>query len=107
MNGNGTEGRVYGGDPNLLHIPDGQREAFGIDVANYAIQKLREINGGSDLKPCPGCCNVVVFNVALELARQSGQSVTEMAASLSLAFTQISTNSKQSLEEIEIILDPC
>lgn len=107
MNGNGTEGRVYGGDPNLLHIPDGQREAFGIDVANYAIQKLREINGGSDLKPCPGCCNVVVFNVALELARQSGQSVTEMAASLSLAFTQISTNNKQSLEEIEIILDPC
>lgn len=103
----GTEGRVYGGDPNLLHIPDGSRQQFGNDIADHIVQKIRDLNEGRSDPVCPGCCNVVVFNIARELARQSGQTETEMARSLALAFEQIAEGNKTSLEEIEIILDPC
>lgn len=107
MNANGTEGRVYGGDPELLHIPDGRRGEFGQEIADFITKRMREINGGRTDPLCPGCCNVVVFNIALALAKANGQSITELGFSMAKAFIAIAQGTKESFEEIEIILDPC
>jgi hypothetical protein len=110
----GTDGRVYGGDPNLIHVPDGRRREAG-ELAALAIDLI--IRRISDRIPwpqrgfkllCPGCYMIVLFNAAVALARANGQPLSELGATMSAAFARLAQDqSAAGLEEIEVILDPC
>lgn len=94
---NGTDGRIYGGDPGLVHIPDGRRTEFGRHIADHIQEDMRRMaasaapreyeNLGKPL--CPGCYMVALFNAAVFLARDSGQSQKELARSMAYAFAQL------------------
>lgn len=116
----GTEGRVYGGSPNLIHVPDGMRGYVGA-LAGKAIDTI--IRRVSNVVPwpqratkllCPGCYMIVLFNAAVWLAKANGQSLTELGFSMAAAFTRLAEAEKNGfesqeaiIEEIEVILDPC
>jgi hypothetical protein len=110
---NGTEGRVYGGDPDLLHVPDGKRSDLGALVAAFIEGQMRE---GAENRTerqkemqrlCPGCYMVVLFDAALHLADNTGQSRLELARSMKWAYEQLEANPEQPpIEEIFIRLDP-
>jgi hypothetical protein len=115
MENKGTEGRVYGGDPNLIHIEDGKRGDMGWRIAEHLNRRMRENYTGHrtteqlvDQKLCPGCYMIAGFNMLLVLAQENGQSPTELARSMRNAFDSLLQNPEQGLtEEIEILLDPC
>lgn len=89
MTRNGTEGRVYGGDPNLLHIPDGTRGAFGAEVASFVTVRMREVNNGRTDPLCPGCYMIALMNAAVLLAQENGQSIQELNDALINAFATL------------------
>jgi hypothetical protein len=119
---NGTLGRVYGGDPELVHIPDGQRADVGHELAKEADAIIREFGiakAGKSLKNyydkpiCPGCYMVAGFNMLVVLAQKNGQSLTELGNTMSRAFGKLAecgelldSNAMACIEEIEVILDP-
>lgn len=93
-----SDGRVYGGREQYIHIKDGQRARFAREVAEFITTKMKAeaVARGSRTQeqadvqsPCPGCSMIIVFNVAIILACQSGQSLREMAISLGKAFTTL------------------
>jgi hypothetical protein len=50
---------------------------------------------------------VALFDAAVTLAQRNGQSLTELAATMGLAFAKLAANPGSGLtEEIEVILDP-
>lgn len=100
---NGTEGRIYGGDPNLLHIPDGTRGAFGQEISDFVTKRLREMNNGRTDPLCPGCYMIALMNAGVILARENGQNITELRDSLSNAFSTL--NLDDDLNE-EMIIAP-
>lgn len=112
----GTEGRVYGGDPNLIHIADGSRATFanGLvrtldeDMRYYAIANgQRTSDQGATQALCPGCYMVVLFNMAVLLAERNGQSLSELGLTMANAFAMLADNpTAQTVEEIAVILDP-
>ncbi|MGN6819230.1 MAG: hypothetical protein ACTHJR_11240 [Sphingomonas sp.] len=108
----GTEGRVYGGDPNLIHVPDGTRAELGKAMAKKLDMAMRE---GAENRTvgqrlyqalCPGCYMVVGFDMLVTLANQNGQSLNQLADSMIGAFEQLKVN-PELIEEIFIKLDPC
>lgn len=120
---NGTDGRVYGGDPELVHVPDGRRTEIGLQLADIADDAIRMSSGdftrGMDYakpsKPlCPGCYMVVGFNMLVALARENRQSLSELGNTMSQAFLRLadcgesldSNGAMACIEEIEVILDP-
>lgn len=109
---NGTDGRVYGGDPNLIHIVDGRRAALGQRMARMLEMSMRaECVGRTTVEVlnqplCPGCYMVALFNMATELARQNGQSMEELGQSMAQAFTKLANGGTDAIEEIEVMLDP-
>lgn len=111
----GTDGRVYGGDPALIHVPDGQRKSAG-ELAAQAIDLI--MRRLSDRVPwpqraskllCPGCYMIVLFNAAVYLAQRNGQPLSELGATMARAFSKLASApmSEALLEEIEVVLDPC
>lgn len=115
----GTLGRVYGGDPSLVHVPDGNRTAVGKAVAFATDNAMRVMAFEYGLKDhtqaatqelCPGCYMVVGFNALVELAKMNGQSYKELGLTMAAAFTKLAECDKESvdvcIEEIAIILDP-
>jgi hypothetical protein len=110
---NGTDGRVYGGDPNLIHVPDGTRADVGARAAAFVENEMRQ---GAENRTerqremqrlCPGCFMVVGFNMLLRLADDTGQDRRELARSMIHAFEQLLANpDAPPLEEIFIQLDP-
>lgn len=94
-------GLVYRGACDLVHIADGQRAETGEALAGELDRMMRAAaleDGtrthaqlyGPDAQPlCPGCYMVAIYNAALTLARENGQSIAEMAHSLSHAFGQL------------------
>lgn len=109
----GTEGRVYGGNPNLLHVADGTRADLGHLMAAFMEGYIREhaenrTDRQKELqKLCPGCYMVVAFNMLLVLARDNNQSTTELARCMRNAFDRLLANPNSGLtEEIEVLLDP-
>lgn len=110
----GTDGRVYGGDPNLIHVPDGQRRKTG-ELAAMAIDLImRRVSNripwpqrGMKLL-CPGCYMIVLFNAAITLARLNGQPLEELGATLGRAFTRLAEtgDNAEGIEEIEVLIDP-
>lgn len=110
---NGTDGRVYGGDKQLIHVADGKRAQAGRRMATLLDGLMREhaenrteAEKASQLL-CPGCYMVVAFNMLTELAKRNGQPMGELAASMANAFTALANGGDSSMEEILVILDPC
>lgn len=112
----GTEGRVYGGNPSLIHVKDGTRAQVGAFVASQLAVEMRwrAVEDGSrsmgevlSQKLCPGCYMVVLFNAAVKLAQDNGQSLTELGNSMSAAFKALAEGGPEAIEEIEVLLDPC
>lgn len=109
---NGTNGLVYGGDENLIHIKDGQRRAAGAAIAK-AIDKAMRDNADparytdadrADLALCPGCYMPVIFNAAVELAKANGQSLVELGETLGNAFIELAYGEgKDGIEAIEVL----
>lgn len=109
-----TQDRVYGGDPRLIHVPDGKRAALGKRVARFMDEAMRH---GAENRTqfetltqplCPGCAMVVAFNMLVYLADNNDQSRTELARSMKIAFEKLERNPSQlMIEEIEVQLDPC
>ena len=112
---NGTDGRVYGGDPNLIHIDDGRRADMGLRLAELLSERMRKEYSGersleqrADQPLCPGCFMIAGFNMLLTLADENGQSRSELARSMRNAFDALLKNPDMGLtEEIEVMLDPC
>jgi hypothetical protein len=110
---NGTEGRTYGGDKNLVHIEDGKRCLAGAKIADFADNSIRKaawsrgVANAYSAPLCPGCYMVAIFNAAVELAKRSGQPLEELGASLSHAFRKLAENPEAGVtEEIKVLLDP-
>lgn len=109
---NGTDGRVYGGDCDLIHVADGKRAAAGRHIAKVVdgLMRANAENRTDEQKAsqllCPGCYMVVGFNMLTELARQNGQPLTELAASMENAFRQLREGGADAIEEILVLLDP-
>ena len=111
----GTLGRVYGGNPNLIHIDDGERALMGVRIAEHLERRMREEYKGErtpaqrvDQKLCPGCYMIAGFNMMLTLADANGQCRAELARSMMKAFETLAKNPEMGLtEEIIIQLDPC
>jgi len=113
---NPTCGRVYGSDPSLVHIADGERRKVGAWLAGKLDERMRidAMRDGSrspleataqDL--CPGCFMVAVVNAAVTLAVCNGQSVRELSRSLAAAFQKIADDpSAPDVESINVLLDP-
>lgn len=108
---NGTQGRVYGGDCNLVHIADGQRKNVGEQLAgdiDQVIRVLSEKRGVStdDKLLCPGCYMIALFNAAVALADKNKQPRRELAKSMANAFLKLAAEPHSGLtEEIKVILD--
>lgn len=111
----GTEGRVYGGNPKLLHVKDGTRAALGVFMAGELDQAMGALafeDGAdasfvADAPLCPGCYMVVGFDMLLHLADQNNQSRTELARTMIGAFQKLLDDPSSGLtEEIEVLLDP-
>jgi hypothetical protein len=105
---------VYRNDPARVHIADGQRAAVGRALAVDLEARVRwnAVNDHGDFdawtKPvCPGCYMVAVFNCAVELARQNGQSLKELGRSMACAFNALAMDGdhQESIESIRVILD--
>lgn len=110
---NGTEGRVYGGDPNLIHVPDGKRREFGkrmaleLDTLMRMEAQQRTLTERLGQALCPGCYMVVGFNMLVELAMQNGQSLKELGRTMAEAFSALAENANDpGMESIQIMLDP-
>lgn len=106
----GTHGRVYGGDPSLVHIADGSRRAFGADMADYLENRMRakatpQPTEGKRL--CPGCYMIAGFNMLVTLATRNGQSISELAHTMAHAFELLQGDGRDhGTEEITVLLDP-
>lgn len=113
---NPTCSRIYGGDPSLVHIADGQRRKVGAWLSGQLDERMRfdAMRDGrrSTLEAtaqdlCPGCFMVAVVNAAITLAVCNGQSIRELSQSLSAAFQQIADDpSAPDIESINVLLDP-
>lgn len=118
---NGTEGRVYGGDCNLIHIQDGQRTAMGAAVASFLDAEMRARAFEARTRTaeqayqqflCPGCVMIALFNAAVILANQNGQPLSELGATMSKAFAMLAArgdfdrpDEAPTMEEIHVVLD--
>lgn len=119
-----TEGRVYGGARNLIHLADGTREVVGGTLAAFldGEMRMRAVRNGSRTQNeaygdadrriprqqlCPGCYMVAIVAMAVKLAEANGQSVTELGNSLSAAFAAIAVNGtgERNMEWIDVQLD--
>lgn len=109
---NGTMGRIYGGDPNYVHIPDGTRREVGLEVALAADREMRLAAALAAKKAdgplCPGCYMIALFNAAVELAKANGHDLKELGRTMANAYTLLAEKGEgaEGTEEINIILDP-
>lgn len=119
-----TEGRVYGGARNLIHLADGTREEFGAYMATQLDMTMRnravrnksrtpeQAWGDPDRQQprqqlCPGCYMVAIVATAVALAERNGQSITELGNSLSKAFADLAKYGAdaRNMEWIDVQLD--
>ncbi len=113
----GTNDRVYGGDPSLIHIADGERAHVGDYMAAELDEEMRKLafdSGARDFKEtqeqllCPGCYMVAGYDMLVTLAKANGQSLKELALTMAAAFTELAKDTSQPYREsITVILDPC
>lgn len=117
----GTLGRVYGGDPNLVHVADGQRGTTGVIVSAFASVTIRllAVQSGARTEEeakamllCPGCYMVVMFNATVQMAKDNDQPLRELAQTMAAAFQRLDDclargeDPQLCIEEIQVLLDP-
>lgn len=95
----GTDGRTYGGDPNLIHIPDHHRADVGVVIADQldnTMRMLAALGVGHQAKTmeadnplCPSCYMIALFDAAIVLAKRYGQPVEELGHSMSFLFDKL------------------
>lgn len=101
----GTEGRVYGGLRDKVHIRDGQRGAFGVRVADFIDAEMRAGDDDAGDKPlCPGCYMIAILGTTITLAQRNGQSLAELGCAMAYAYTQLAERAKADLPEEMLIL---
>ena len=109
----GTSGRTYGGDPALVHIPDGHRADVGKSVAGFLETEMRllaSLGIGHDAKPldsgdalCPGCYMIALFYAAVAIADANGQDVRELGHSMADLFQRLADGGRyQATEEMVV-----
>lgn len=101
----GTLGRVYGGDPQFVHIADGERQHVGALVADYLDGLMRALSMDRNAKEkrlCPGCYMIALYNAALTLAERNGQSRAELCRSMAGAFAALASDDTYNREEIHV-----
>lgn len=114
---NGTQGRSYGGDPNLIHIPDHHREDVGKAIADTLTAFMRTLGTlgvghevelyDADKPLCPGCYMIALFDAAVELAKREGQPVKELGLSMAQLFTKLAEEGAyRATEEMTVISAP-
>lgn len=109
---NGTDGRVYGGDCELIHVADGKRASAGRHLATL-LDGLMRLNAENRTEQeranqllCPGCFMVVGFNMLVALAERNQQPMNELCLSMEEAFRSLRLNGSSYIEEIQVMLDP-
>lgn len=110
-----TDKMRYTGDPNRIHIKDGERGELGHDLAGVLDEQMRLRYTGERTEYqlltqmlCPGCFMIAGFNMLLTLADGNGVPRSELAHFMGLAFEQLKANPEMGLTEaIEDLLDPC
>lgn len=114
---NGTDGRSYGGDPSLVHIPDHHREDIGKAVADTLTALMRAMGTlgvghapepyEGDKPLCPGCYMIALFDAAVTLAQREGQPVKELGLSMAQLFTKLAQEGAyRATEEMTVICQP-
>lgn len=115
------DGMVYRGACDLVHIADGERAIMGDKLAHELADMMRRdaVDNGSrtyaqvygepgqraqDL--CAGCYMVALFNAAVTLAKENGQSLSELGRSMSQAFASLAEGGEDRIESIHVALDP-
>lgn len=110
----GTDGRTYGGDPSLVHIPDHHRVDVGKAIADSLTAIMRMVGTlgvGHDAEPyegdkalCPGCYMIALFDASIELAKREGQSVQELGYSMAQLFTKLAEQGEYRATEEMIVI---
>lgn len=115
------DGLVYRGACDLVHIADGERAYMGEKLAHELSDMMRrdavdngsrtyaQVYGepGQKAQPlCAGCYMVAIFNAAVTLAKENGQSLSELGRSLSMAFASLAEGGESRMESIHVALDP-
>jgi hypothetical protein len=108
---NGSDGRTYGGDPSLVHIPDHHRRTVGALLAGHLDHYMRERSEQIPAAPenaplCPGCYMIALIDCAIHLAKVNGQDVRELGKTMAEAFANIAANGDYDsslIEEIHVI----
>jgi hypothetical protein len=54
---------------------------------------------------CPGCYMVALFNAAVTLAKENGQSLTELGNSMAQAFAELAAGGPDRTESIHVVRD--
>jgi len=113
---NGTGGRSYGGDPNLVHIPDHHRADVGREIADTLTATMRllaTLGVGHDVEAyegdkalCPGCYMIALFDAAVELAKREGQPVRELGLSMAQLFTRLAAQGEYRATEEMTVVSP-
>lgn len=107
----GTEGRTYGGDPALVHIPDHHRVEAGHVTADHISDTMRILSSaagkeGSWTKPlCPGCYMIALYDAAVLLAKDHGQDVRELGHSMAWLFDNLAKQGEYEVTE-EMLVKP-
>ena len=118
---NKETGLVYRGREDRVHIADGQRAEQGYILAGVLEDNMREDEflrlfvAGADPdtaareshnKPlCPGCYMTAVFNMAVKLAQDNGQSLRELGRTLAGEFQRLAEGGPSRIEEVRVVLD--
>lgn len=111
---NGTDGRAYGGDPSLIHIPDSHRADVGkaiADVLTATMRAFATLGVGHEAEPyegdkalCPGCYMIALFDAAVELAKRENQPVKELGLSMAQLFTKLANEGEYRATEEMIVI---
>lgn len=108
---NGNEGRVYGGDCDLIHIADGKRAEAGQWLARQLDYEMRRRAQDRTTEQketqalCPGCYMIAGYNMLIALAEDNDQSLKELGASMAPVFQMLAEGKEFNREEIEVLLD--
>ena len=103
--------RVYGGVCDYVHIADKTRKLMGQRVASYVDRTMRELAKAEGKQTegkliCPGCSMIALFNAAIALADDNGQSRAELGRTMAQAFAKLASDPASGMtEEIEVLLD--
>lgn len=103
-----SEGLVYRGRPDRVHIADGQRARTGTDMAWILANLMRSrapVEARFNKPLCPGCYMTAVYNMAVTLAESNGQSLRELGRTLAGEFQRLADGAQVHVEEVRVVLD--